>query len=299
MASVLITGADGFTGRYVAAALSARGHRVAGLVRNGPAAEPNMYACDLRERDKLGEVIDRVRPDWVVHLAAIAFVGHGDAGEIYATNVIGSRNLLEALAASDKRPSAVLLASSANIYGAGQSGLPIAETAPFQPANDYAVSKVALEYMARLWLDRLPIITVRPFNYIGVGQSSSFLVAKMADHFRRRAPVIELGNIHVARDFSDVRWVADVYCRLLEVAPVGEIFNVCSGHPVTLTYLLQTMSTITGYDIDVQINPAFVRAHEVQSQCGDNRKLIGAIGELDTPPLPDTLNWLLSHNAAA
>jgi nucleoside-diphosphate-sugar epimerase len=248
------------------------------------------------DRTRLEEVVGLVRPDWVVHLAAIAFVGHGNAGEIYATNVVGSRNLLEALAGCKKKPSAVLLASSANIYGAGPLGLPIPETAPYHPANDYAVSKVALEYMAQLWTDRLPIITVRPFNYIGVGQSPSFLVAKIADHFRRRAPVIELGNRDVARDFSDVRWVADVYCRLLEKAPVGEVFNVCSGHAVTLTHVLQTMSTITGHDIEVRTNPDFVRPHEVKSQCGDNRKLLGAIGQLDAPTLNDTLEWLLVDN---
>jgi nucleoside-diphosphate-sugar epimerase len=295
MASVLITGAEGFTGRYVAAALRARGHQVSSLVRRCDVPAPDVYACDLQDRAGLAAVVDRVRPDWVVHLAAISFVGHGNPGEIYATNVVGSRNLIEALAACEKKPSAVLLASSANIYGAGPLGLPIPETAPYHPANDYAVSKVAFEYMAQLWMDRLPIIIVRPFNYIGVGQSPSFLVAKMADHFRRRAPVIELGNRDVARDFSDVRWVADVYCRLLEKAPVGEVFNVCSGHAVTLTHVLQTMSTITGHDIEARTNPDFVRQHEVKSQCGDNRKLLGVIGQLDAPTLYDTLEWLLSE----
>lgn len=299
MASVLITGADGFTGRYVGDALRARGHNVSNLVRHEPISKPNTYLCDLLDRAGLAQVVDHVRPDWVVHLAAIAFVGHGDPSEIYATNVVGSRNLLEALAECEKKPSAVLLASSANIYGAGQPGQPIAETAAYHPANDYAVSKVALEYMAGLWLDRLPIVTVRPFNYIGVGQSPSFLVAKIADHFRRRAPVIELGNLDVARDFSDVRWVADVYCRLLEKAPAGEVFNVCSGNAVTLTSVLQTMSVITGHEIEVRVNPDFVRPNEVKSQCGDNRKLSSVIGQLDTPPLFDTLRWLLSDNHPA
>ncbi len=299
MATVLITGADGFTGRYVADSMRARGHHIVALVRREPASETDVYGCDLLQRARLGKVIDRVRPDWVVHLAAIAFVGHGDPGEMYATNVIGTRNLLEALDACEKKPSAVLLVSSANIYGAGQSDRPIAEDAPFHPANDYAVSKVALEYMSRLWHDRLPIITVRPFNYIGVGQSTSFLAAKIADHFRRRASVIELGNLDVARDFSDVRWVSDVYCRLLEAAPVGEVFNVCSGQPVTLMHLIETMSRITGHELEVRVNPAFVRPHEVKSQCGDNRKLMGAIGQLDAPPLFDTLEWLLSPEQAA
>src|SRR5215469_1897281 len=99
MASVLITGAEGFTGRYVAQALRARGHQVSSLVRRCDEPKPDVYACDLQDRAGLAEVVARARPDWVVHLAAISFVGHGNPGEIYATNVVGSRNLLEALAA--------------------------------------------------------------------------------------------------------------------------------------------------------------------------------------------------------
>lgn len=298
MASVLITGADGFTGRYVAEALRTRGHRVTGLVRHAAPGVADVFACDLLDGVRVREIVANVQPDWVVHLAAIAFVGHADIGEMYATNVVGTRNLLDALAACPKAPSAVLLASSANIYGAGESGKPIKESAAFQPANDYAVSKVAMELMSRQWLDRLPITIVRPFNYVGVGQSLSFLAAKIADHFVRREPVIELGNLDVARDFSDVRWVAEVYCRLLEVAPAGEVLNICSGRPLTLDFLLQSMGHIAGYTIQVQVNPAFVRKNEVKSQFGDNSKLIGTIGPVAAPPILDTLRWLLSRNPA-
>lgn len=293
MANVLITGLDGFTGRYVAELLRERGHTVTGTVRRDPAGIPGGVQCELLDVAALQRLVDQVQPDWVVHLAAIAFVGHGNAGEMYSTNVLGTRNLLDCLTRTAKRPAAVLLASSANVYGNTASAGPITEQAAMNPANDYAVSKVAMEYMARLWNDKLPIVTVRPFNYIGVGQSLDFLAAKIADHFRRRAPAIELGNLDVARDFSDVRWVARSYCDLLEAAPAGEVFNICSGKATSLGELLDMMGKIAGYQIEVTVNPAFVRANEVKYLCGSNDKLLRAVGNRSVPSLEETVAWLV------
>ena len=113
------------------------------------------------------------------------------------------------------------------------------ETTPPAPSNDYAVSKLAMEYMARLYESRLPIVITRPFNTIGVGQSDSFLIPKIISHTRKRATLIELGNLDVARDFSDVRIVVQLYQRLLDTpAAVGQTFNVCSGKAWTLNEVL-------------------------------------------------------------
>ena len=137
-----------------------------------------MVAVNLCDRAELGRAVAEIKPDVVAHLAAISFVAHGDVEAIYRTNVVGTRNLLEALAGLEKRPSAVLLASSANIYGNAAVEV-IDESVQPSPANDYAVSKLAMEYMARLWMDRLPIIMTRPFNYSGVGQAPQFLLPKI------------------------------------------------------------------------------------------------------------------------
>ena len=204
MKRALVTGIDGFTGRYLEAELLAAGYRVFGTVRDGEAAGEDLHAVDLCDRLRLMEVVADVRPDVVAHLAAISFVAHGDAESIYRVNVVGTRNLLEALSALDERPAAVLLASSANVYGNAPFEV-IDESVPPAPANDYAVSKLAMEYLARLWMDRLPIMMTRPFNYTGVGQAPNFLVPKIVSHFQARRPLIELGNTDVARDFSDVR----------------------------------------------------------------------------------------------
>jgi nucleoside-diphosphate-sugar epimerase len=287
----LITGLRGFTGYYMARELSAAGYHVHGTVMPGEPTGPDIFAVDLLDRASVAAAIEQVRPDVVVHLAGIAFVAHNDADQMYRVNVVGTRNLLEALAAGSHKPSSVLLASSANIYG--NADVPVIdEHVPPSPANDYAVSKLAMEYMARLWMDKLPITIARPFNYTGVGQSENFLLPKIVSHFRKEARRIELGNLAIARDFSDVRMVARCYRRLLAAAPAGEAFNVCSGYPHSLESLIDTMSDIAGYRIEVHVNPAFVRANEVLTLTGSNAKLAGVIGDIAPAPLVETLRWM-------
>ncbi len=287
----LITGLRGFTGYYMAQELTAAGYRVYGTVMPGEELGPDIHAVDLCDREAVARMVDEVQPDVVAHLAGIAFVAHSDAELIYRVNVVGTRNLLEALAAGKHRPTSVLLASSANIYG--NASVPVIdENVTPSPANDYAVSKLAMEYMARLWMDKLPITIARPFNYTGVGQTDNFLLPKIVSHFRRNEKRIELGNLAIARDFSDVRMVARAYRRLLAVAPAGEAFNVCSGSSHSLANLIDMMSEIAGYHIDVHVNPAFVRANDVLTLSGSNSKLTAVIGQLDPTPLSETLRWM-------
>lgn len=289
----LVTGLGGFTGRYLASELEAAGYRVFGTAHGSEQLGPDMIAVDLCNREELRRLVTEVRPDVVAHLAAISFVAHGDAEAIYRVNVAGTRNILEALAGLPVLPKAILLASSAQVYG-NTLAEDINEAAPFAPASDYAVSKLAMEYMARLWMDRLPIVITRPFNYTGVGQGAQFLLPKIVGHFQRGERVIELGNIDVERDFSDVRMVARAYAALLSKAPAGEVFNVCSGKAYSLKDVLAMMSEIAGYEIEVRVNPAFVRANEVKRLQGNSRKLRRQVGEYEATPLRETLRWMYS-----
>jgi len=288
----LITGLRGFTGRYLARDLEAAGFEVFGIAHGQESGGQGVYTADLGDRQRLQQVVTEVRPQVVAHLAAISFVAHGDAAAIYRTNVVGTRNLLEALAGLPTPPTAVLLASSANIYGNASADV-IGETEIAQPANDYGVSKLAMEYLARLWMEQLPIIVARPFNYTGVGQADNFLLPKIVSHYRRRASLIELGNLDVARDFSDVRTVAQAYTRLLQQAPAGQTFNICSGKAYTLQEILDMLAELAGYRIDVRVNPAFVRASEVKTLTGNPDKLRACIGALAQISLRDTLAWML------
>lgn len=291
----LITGINGFTGKYVAKELENAGYTVYGT---GVSAIvfPRYFQIDLQDKQSLADVVREVQPSVVIHLAAIAFVGHGAADDFYQVNLIGTRNLLEVLALHAKELEAVLLVSSANVYGNSTEGVLFETTAP-NPANDYAVSKLAMEYMAKLWLGKLPLFIVRPFNYTGVGQSEDFLLPKIVAHFRRQATYIELGNTDVWRDFSDVRTVAKIYRRLIEVKPVGQTVNVCSGKTYSLREILDLAKEISGHEIEVRVNPAFVRANEVKSLCGDTTYLRSLIGEQGSLSLEDTLRWMLMQEA--
>ena len=286
----LVTGLGGFTGRYVCRELEAMGCEVFGLGQGLPAAD-NHYSVDLRDAQAVSSAVAEIQPNVVVHLAAIAFVAHGNANDIYTSNIVGSRNLLAALAECKATPEKILLASSANVYG--NSTVPVLdETCPAQPENDYAVSKYAMELMSRQWREILPIVIARPFNYTGVGQSPAFLLPKLVDHFARRATRIELGNIDVYRDFNDVRMVAAAYGRLLGSGVPGDIYNVCSGQGYSIKDCLSMLSDLAGYTIEVDINPAFVRDNEVKQLVGSGAKLTATIGELAQIPLAETLAWM-------
>ncbi|QEE23686.1 NAD-dependent epimerase/dehydratase family protein [Rhodanobacter glycinis] len=287
---VLVTGLGGFTGRYVADELKRAGHQVVGLGA-GPAGA--MARVDLLDARAVRTAVAAARPDAVVHLAAIAYVAHGDVDAIYRTNIVGTRNLLQALVDLSVPPCCVVLASSANVYGnaGAQDGLLDEGVVP-APANDYAVSKLAMEYMARTWIDRLPIVFARPFNYTGVGQHHRFLIPKLVEHFRRGERSIALGNLDVWREFMDVRTVAWVYRRLLETSGGGDTFNICTGQVHSLREVLAALASIAGYAIGVEVNPEFVRDNEVRRLGGDPTLLQRRVGALPDRGLVETLRWM-------
>lgn len=298
MTRTLITGAGGFTGRYLTALLQAKGHIVHALERapdNSSHMGPQqIHFCDILDRQACERVIAVSAPDHVVHLAAISFVAHENRDEMYRTNLLGTRNLLDALSQAAHRPTSILIASSASIYGRPRQGT-LTEDMAVAPINDYGVTKAGTELIAGMYADRLPIIVARPFNYTGVGQAANFLIPKIVDHVRRRASVIELGNVDIARDFSDVRTVVDAYARLLsEPVAIGQTFNICSGHATSLRDLLDMAQHISGHTLDVAVNPVFVRADDVSSLFGSTARIESVIGPLSSIPLSETLNWMIS-----
>src|SRR5699024_6327789 len=122
----------------------------------------------------------------------------------------------------------------------------------------YACSKLAMEHMVATWFDRLPLILARPFNYTGVGQAEHFLIPKIVSHFRRGEDRLELGNLDVSRDFSDVRDVVRAYLALLACDADSRIVNICSGRPTALRTIVRRMNALVGYEIEIDVNPAFV-----------------------------------------
>jgi nucleoside-diphosphate-sugar epimerase len=291
---VLVTGRYGFTGQYVARALASAGWQVwGGCSRPTKEMGPFDRVADLTDHTSVTEMINDVRPDAVVHLAGIAFVGHGSVDDFYNVNLLGTRNLLDTLSKGGHGKSGVVLASSANVYGNSRESL-ISENTLVAPANDYAVSKLAMEYAARLFANQLPIAITRPFNYTGVGQGQQFLVPKIVAHFRDRAPKLELGNMDVARDFLDVRDVAAVYAALLDGRPIsGETVNNCSGRAIALGDIISMCRAITGHDIEITVKPAFVRTNEVKCLLGDPSRVTTLLEGVERHNFDETLKWML------
>lgn len=284
---ILLTGAYGFTGKPLALMAREAGHEVIAL------------ESDLADREALDQEVQAVVPDAVVHLAALAFVGHADEKAFYAVNAIGATNLLDALAQLPKAPLQVVLASSANVYGNCKVS-PVDENQAPAPLNHYAMSNLAMEYMARNYADRLPVVIARPFNYTGPGQAESFVIPKLVQHFARRLPVVELGNLHVEREFNDVQIVCGAYLQLLQHAKPGEIYNICSGQAYALEHVIDMLERLTGHKIKVQVNPAFVRDGELHRLCGSPAKLEALLATqgktLRHPPLMETLRLMLDKS---
>jgi len=283
---ILLTGAAGFTGRFFMISAEAAGLQVYALQAN------------LTDKSAVNDEVAKAQPDAVVHLAAISFVGHADESAFYAVNVVGTTNLLAALAALRVRPCSVLLASSANVYGNCDTS-PITEAQSPAPVNHYAMSKLAMEHMAWTFLDRLPIVITRPFNYTGPGQAQQFLIPKLVSHFAHKAEQIELGNLHVEREFNDVRMVCKAYLALLEHGVPGQIYNVCSGQPFNLKHVINTLEKLSGHSMAIKVNPAFVRVNEVHRLCGSPEKLAACLynlGGVKSYSLPETLRWMLESH---
>ena len=279
---ILVTGINGFTGSHLKPELEAHGHTVKGLYSN------------LTEPEAISTEIAKLKPEAVVHLAGISYVGHGNVREFYEVNLIGTQNLLEALDKHAPDVRSILLTSSGNIYG-NQVEDDLSEEIIPCPTNDYAVSKLAMEKMAQLWVDRLPLFIVRPFNYTGIGQKQQFLVPKIIAHFRKQKSTIELGCLDVWREFGDVRTVVDIYRRLVELCPLGNTLNVCTGQTHSLREVISLCEKITGHSIKIQINADFVRSNEVILLRGSNDRLKKIIKEWKSFSLEETLTWMLGN----
>jgi GDP-6-deoxy-D-talose 4-dehydrogenase len=289
---VLVTGSEGFTGRYVVAEFTRAGWEVWGAGVQPKPDKTRYLNINLLTPETLALIHERAKPHVVVHLAASAFVAKADPTSFYSVNLLGTRHLLEALSSAPTPPLCTILASSANVYG--NSDLEVLdESSPTHPANDYAVSKLAMEYLAKTYMAKLGIVITRPFNYTGVGQEHRYLIPKIVEHFKASAPRIELGNIDVARDFSDVRDIARSYRLLAEACPNGQTVNLCSGEATALKACIGIAAEITGHDMEVSVNPAFVRENEIRSLRGCRRQLDGAISDAPLYTIRDTLEWML------
>ncbi len=284
---VLITGINGFTGVHLESYLIKQGFDVYGIVISAP-RQDNHLQCDIRKKNQIYSVISAVKPDYIIHVAAISFVGENNASLIYDVNVVGTENILQVLIENEIRPEKVILASSATVYG-NQGKEVLDESMCPQPVNHYGISKLAMEHIAANYFDKLNIIITRPFNYTGVGQDAHFLIPKLVSHFKEGKKEIELGNIYVSREFNDISSIVNIYHKLLLCDTKSTIVNLSFDMPIKLIDVIDMMNEIAGYKINVKINPDFVRTNEIKSLAGSTVKLIGLIGNTKPRELKTTL----------
>lgn len=288
---VVLTGASGFTGRHLIERLRYDGADIFALgVEPVEGADGNLVT-DITDRHRMANWLKDIRPTHFIHLAALSHV-EGDALDFYRVNVIGTEALLLAIQLARLSPERVVVASSANLYGNSQHS-PIAETAPLNPSNHYAVSKAAMELTLMRYREDLPITITRPFNYTGPGQSERFVYAKIAAAFARRDRVLRLGNIKVARDVSDVRDVCEAYARLLRSPVVNLPVNICSGTSVSLERTIDILGEMTGHRLSIEVDPALVRASDIRELTGDPSRLNGLVGRWGRVDFRQTLADML------
>ena len=281
MNRVLVTGATGFTARYVIPLLKQKGFEVHGL---------SSAQCDIRDAPALRDAVAAATPDYVVHLAGTSNLPDADAETLHSINVQGTVNLLQAAERLPERPRKLILASSSYVYGDTGSA-PASEDAALEARGAYGRSKRQMEAVAARWFGRLPLIIARPFNYTGVGHDERFLVPKLLRVFRERDPDVSFVDPSVIRDYSDVRWMAEVYVSLLHCPVAGRTINVCSGTGTPLTALVDMLEKLTGRRAASYPRPR--AGARPAALVGDPSRLIRLIGGSSPFSLRDTLSWML------
>lgn len=214
---------------------------------------------------------------------------------VYETNLVGSRRLLKALSELKTPPIRVLLVSSGNVCDPSISER-MGESAPYAPISDYSVSKIAMELLAPWWSRHFPIVVARPFNHIGRGQLSSFLVPRLITEFKKKSPTIDVGNLNSIRDFSDVRDTVKSYLSLLHVPNLPpHPINVCSGIGHSVRDLISILEDITSHRPQLRVSSHYARSSEIPRLVGNPSNLLKSGAHVPRIPLRQCLEWILSE----
>ena len=294
---ILITGASGFIGKYVLKKIKDNDLDFLAIDTQKvlDVSSENQRVISLLDKENLGEVIKWYKPNVIVHLAAIALVTHKNTGEIYNVNVQGTENLLESAQNYCDKNIRVILASTAGVYG-NQNVDKYEEGLSYNPANHYSYSKMITEYISKQYKEDLDIVTIRPFNIIGVGQSEKFLVPKLVEHFADKKEKLSVGNISSFRDYVDVEYCAEVIMELISRKKLDfDILNICSGIPTNGEMIIQLLQEITDFKPEIEISSDFVRKNEVWRMIGDTTRLWEFMNNKKSQSVKDILVKMLDY----
>jgi len=297
---VLVTGAEGFVGKYLIYHLLEEGFDVVATYRDKkdfPGIKS--YEMNILDKEKVTEIITEEKPKYIFHLAAISNVKFSFEYPAITSkvNVEGTRNILEAAKKAGNLPS-VLIIGSANEYGIPKK-IPLEEDSPLNPDNPYAVSKVEAEKLALEYADKIRVLRTRSFNHIGPGQSEDFVVSSFARQIvkieRGKKPVLYVGNLEAKRDFTDVRDVVKAYSLILDKAENREVFNVCSGKVYSIQEILDKLLKMTDEKIEVKKDKERMRPSDIPILQGSYDKLKEETGWKPEIPIEKSLRDTLDY----
>jgi GDP-4-dehydro-6-deoxy-D-mannose reductase len=302
---VVVTGAGGFVGPHLVAALRRIGGADVEIIATSKDAETHrllgpLAALDVCDGAATAAAIARWRPTHVINLAGLASAAQvaADPEAAWAAHLQGARNLGRAILA--EAPSSWLFqVGSGLVYGAsGRSGEPVDERTLLAPLDEYAATKAAADMaLAALVPAGLKCLRFRPFNHTGRGQSEAFVVPAFAMQVARieaglAAPILRVGNLDAERDLLDVADVVDAYALAIyggdELAP-GEIFNVATGRTRRVADLLDELLKLSRVEIAIERDPARYRVSDLPILVGDASRLRAKLGWAPRRALQETL----------
>jgi GDP-4-dehydro-6-deoxy-D-mannose reductase len=292
---ILLTGAGGFVGRHLRAALAAA----------YPDAVLVAGAADLRDAEAVAATVASARPEVCIHLAAVATVAaaRDDEARCWDINLHGSLRLAHAILRHAPL-CRLLFVSSADAYGgAGPSGAPLDEDMPLAPRNVYAATKAAADLaVGAMVAQGLRVVRLRPFNHTGPGQSAELAVPAFARQIARiearlQPPLLEVGNLDTWRDFLDVRDVCAAYVACIDrfdSLPPGAILNIGSGQAQRIGDVLGDLLALAGVAVEVRSEASRTRAHDVVRTVANPARAHAWLGWQPSVPWSRTLSDVLA-----
>ena len=285
--NILITGITGFVGKYLRQHLEKNGNEVSGITQSPNKTEDRIFLADITDLSSLEAVFQKVQPNQIYHLAALASPRDSFAMEeaYRRVNIDGTRNLLTAASTLQVKPR-ILFVSSAEVYGSpDQDQLPITENHPINPNNPYAQTKVEAESIVQEFIKNngLDICIARPSNHYGAGQEPNFALPSFAKQIAEiekglQKPLLSTGNLAPKRDFTSVKDVVRAYQLIMEKGKAGEAYNICSGGSKSMEHYLEVLRSFSGKDISMEIDPAKLRPSDIMDNRGSHEKLTKATG---------------------
>jgi len=267
-------------------------------------ANKNIFNLDILNKDEVENILKRICPDYIIHLAAQSSVSYSwkEPALTFNVNLIGTINVLEAVRKTGIH-TRILLIGSAEEYGdIKPEELPINESRDVDPSNPYAISKASQEMVAGMYekVYNMEIVMVRAFNHIGPGQSPVFAISDFAKQIAEierdiHEPVILVGNLEAKRDFTDVRDIVRGYWELVQNGVKGEIYNIGSGTCYSLQSLLDRMIGMSNKEIDIKVDPDKLRPVDIPELRADISKINGHVHWQPQIKMDVTLSDILDY----